>query len=252
MIRASRRMRARRIERNKMIIISTFVAFAILFTCFGLYVSDYYHADTVAIDAFVPDVNIEERVLTDGSVAYIPDVCVAGVIFYPGGKVESDAYIPLMRALAKEGVLAVLVEMPFNLAVLKETAANGIKEQLFWVDNWYMAGHSLGGSMAASYASKNADSYKGVILLGAYSSKNLSESGLKALSIYGSLDTVLTKETYNNSKSNLPADFTETVIEGGNHSGFGMYGLQDGDTEATITNVAQITETAKIIAEFVK
>lgn len=252
MMRVSRRMKARREERNHMIIISTFVAFAILFTCFGIYVTDYYHADSAAIDAFVPEVEIEERVLTDGSVAYIPDVCVAGVIFYPGGKVESAAYIPLMRALAEQGVLAVLVEVPFNLAVLKETAANGIKEQLFWVDNWYMAGHSLGGNVAASYASKNTEGYKGVILLGAYSSKNLSASKLKALSIYGSLDTVLTKETYNNSKVNLPADFTEVVIEGGNHSGFGMYGLQKGDTEATITNVAQIVETAKIIADFVK
>jgi hypothetical protein len=252
MIRVSRRMRAIRQERNHMILVSTLVAFAILFTCFGIYVNDCYHADTAAVDAFVTEANIEERVLTDGSVAYIPDVCVAGVIFYPGGKVEAAAYIPLMRALAEQGILAVLVEMPFNLAVLKQSAANGIKEQLFWVDNWYMAGHSLGGSMAASYAAKNASGYKGVILLGAYSTKNLSESGLKALSIYGSLDTVLTMEKYNSSKVNLPADFTEAVIEGGNHSGFGMYGLQDGDTEATITNAAQINETAKIIAEFVK
>ena len=252
MIRVSRRMRAVRQERNKMIIVSTLVAFAILFTCFAIYVNDCYHADTAAVDAFVTEANIEERVLTDGSVAYIPDVCVAGVIFYPGGKVETAAYIPLMRAFAEQGILAVLVEMPFNLAVLKQSAADGIKEQLFWVDSWYMAGHSLGGSMAASYASKNADSYKGVILLGAYSTKDLSGSGLKVASIYGSLDTVLTMEKYKSYKSNLPADFTETVIEGGNHSGFGMYGLQDGDTEATITNVTQINETAKIIAEFVK
>ena len=252
MIRVSRRMRARRQERNRMIIVSTLVAFAILFTCFGIYVNDYYRADTAAIDAYVPEVKIEERVLKGGAVAYIPDECIAGVIFYPGGKVDSAAYVPLMRALAKEGILAVLVEMPFNLAVLKKGAANGIKEQLFWVDNWYMAGHSLGGSMAADYAADNKDDYKGLILLGAYSSKNLTESGLKVASIYGSLDTVMNRENYANCKGNLPTDCTEVVIEGGNHSGFGMYGLQDGDTEATVNNVVQIEETARLIADFVK
>jgi hypothetical protein len=235
-----------------MILVSTLVAFAILFTCFGIYVNDYYRADTAAIDAYVPEVNIEERELKGGAVAYIPDECIAGVIFYPGGKVDPTAYVPLMRALAKEGILAVLVEMPFNLAVLKKSAANGIKDQLFWVDNWYMAGHSLGGSMAAAYAADNKDDYKGVILLGAYSSKNLSESGLKVASIYGSLDTVMSKENYANCKDNLPADFTEVVIDGGNHSGIGMYGLQHGDTEAAITSIAQIEQTARLIAEFVK
>ncbi len=252
MMKVSRRIRARRQARNHMIIISTLVAFAILFACFGIYVNDYYRADTAAIDAYVPEVKIEERELKGGAVAYIPDECIAGVIFYPGGKVEAAAYVPLMRALAKEGILAVLVEMPFNLAVLKKTAANGMKDQLFWVDNWYMAGHSLGGSMAAAYAADNKDDYKGVILLGAYSSKNLSNSGLKVASIYGSLDTVMNKDNYVGSMGNLPADLTETIIEGGNHSGFGMYGLQEGDTEATITGVAQIEETARLIAEFVK
>ena len=252
MMKVSRRMRERRQERNKMIIVSTFVAFALLFTCFGIYVNKYYPADLEAIDAYVPEANIEERVLKDGSVAYIPDECIAGIIFYPGGKVEHTAYVPLMRALAEQGILSVLVEMPFNLAVLKQSAANGIKEQLFWVDNWYMAGHSLGGNMAASYVAGRAKEYNGLILLGSYASKDLTSSGLKVASIYGSLDTIIDMDNYQSGKSYLPEGYSEFVIEGGNHSGFGMYGLQDGDTEATMSNLAQIKETAKIIAEFVK
>ena len=249
MIRVSRRMRARRQERNRMIIVSTLVAFAILFTCFGIYVNDYYRADTAAIDAYVPEVKIEERVLKGGAVAYIPDECIAGVIFYPGGKVDSAAYVPLMRALAKEGILAVLVEMPFNLAVLKKGAANGIKEQLFWVDNWYMAGHSLGGSMAASCASNHADIFKGVVLLAAYSTNDITD--LEVLSVYGSMDGVMNKNNYNKNKDNLPDSFIEYEIKGGNHAFFGMYGEQDGDGKAIITNSTQITMTADAIAKFI-
>jgi hypothetical protein len=46
-------------------------------------------------------------------------------------------------------------------------------------------------------------------------------------------------------------NFTEQVIEGGNHAYFGMYGEQKGDGAATITNLEQITTTANYIIEFI-
>lgn len=52
-----------------------------------------------------------------------PEDPVAGFIFYPGGKVEYTAYSPLMLALAEQNILCVLLEMPFNLAVLDSSAA---------------------------------------------------------------------------------------------------------------------------------
>ena len=106
--------------------------------------------------------------------------------------------------------------------------------------------------MAASYASKNTDRFEGVILLGSYTNKNLTESGLRVLSIYGSLDSVLNLQKYNDCKSNLPSDLKEIVIEGGNHSGFAMYGLQSGDTKSLISNEEQISRTADLIADFTK
>lgn len=216
-----------------------------------LYASDYYRADAEMIGAFLPEASIEKRELSDGSIAYIPDEYNAGVIFYPGGKVDYTAYEPLMNALAEKGILAVLVKMPLNLAVLKSGAAKGIPEELPMVESWYMAGHSLGGSMAASYISKNADKFDGLILLASYSTADLKGSGVKVASIYGSLDGVMNREKYEEYKSNLPADLYETVIQGGNHAGFGMYGEQRNDGISTITSVSQITLTADIIAEFV-
>ena len=142
----------------KKIILYILLTVAILFGGFYIYVSDYYRTDTEAVEAFSPATVIEERHL-DGGVAYVPEDASAGVIFYPGGKVEYTAYEPLMVALAERGILAVLVKMPFNLAVLKQNAADGIREQFDGIDSWYMAGHSLGGSMAASYISKNTEDF---------------------------------------------------------------------------------------------
>ncbi len=83
----------------------------------------------------------------------------AGLIFYPGGKVEYTAYQPLMAACAERDILCVLVEMPFNLAVFDINAADGIQEQYPEVGHWYIGGHSLGGSMAASYLSKHTEKF---------------------------------------------------------------------------------------------
>ena len=44
----------------------------------------------------------------------------------------------------------------------------------------------------------------------------------------------------------------EFIIEGGNHSNFGMYGFQKGDGKASITNIEQIEITANKIDEIIK
>ena len=47
-----------------------------------------------------------------------------GFIFYPGGRVPEEAYAPLGKGLAEAGYLAVLVPMPFDLAILAPHAAD--------------------------------------------------------------------------------------------------------------------------------
>ena len=105
--------------------------------------------------------------------------------------------------------------------------------------------------MAASYLEKNAEDYEGLILLGSYSTADLSATDLDVLSVYGSEDKVMNHEKYDENKSNLPDGFTETIIDGGCHAYFGMYGAQDGDGIATITNEEQIYRTADEIAELI-
>ena len=172
------------------------------------------------------------------------------MIFYPGGKVEYTAYAPLMRALADSGVLGVLVRMPLNLAVLDMNAADGIPEQYPQIRHWYIGGHSLGGSMAASHAAKSTSTYDGLILLASYSTGDLSTSGIPVISIYGSEDGVLNMEKYAGYRRNLPAAFEEHIIEGGCHAGFGSYGPQDGDGVPTMTGEEQIAETVRLLTGF--
>ena len=187
----------------------------------------------------------------ENQIVLAPEEAKAGLIFYPGGKVEADAYIPLMIACAQQDIFCVIAEMPFYLAVFDKDAAADIIKEYPEIESWYIAGHSLGGSMAASYAAENANSFDGIILLGSYSTADLSETELDVLSIYGSEDGILNKKNYDKYKSNLPEDFSEFVIKGGNHAFYGVYGTQKGDGKATVTNEEQIKITAEKITEFI-
>ena len=241
-------------NKKKFLIISASVviAIALLFGACAIYLADYYHADEGAIPVFAPEEEITVSTLDDGNVVFEPQNATVGFIFYPGGKVEANAYQPLMAELARKGVLCVLVEMPFNLAVFDINAAEGIQEQYPEIEDWYIGGHSLGGSMAASYLADHVDEYEGLILLGSYSTADLSDTDLDVLSIFGSEDKVLNREKYDENKSNLPKDFTEVVIDGGCHAYFGMYGAQDGDGTPTISNHEQIGLTVDNIISLFK
>jgi len=229
---------------------SVVLALALVVGGCALYVADYYRADLGAIEAFAAACNVTETVVADGVIAYGEADAEVGLIFYPGGKVEYSAYEPLMMALAARGVLCILVEMPFHLAVLDVNAADGLPEAFPQTDRWYIGGHSLGGSMAASYAAEHTEEFAGVVLLGAYATADLSASSLSVLSLYGSEDTVMNREKYEKYKKNLPANLTETVLEGGCHAYFGMYGRQKGDGEPAMSAEEQICASAEHMANF--
>ncbi len=242
------------IFKNKKIVIwisSIFLSISILVGGLSIYASDYYRADTTAIKEFGLDGAIAQREIKKGITAYGKEDADYGIIFYPGGKVEHTAYVPLMRQLASKGALCILIEMPFKLAVLGANKADDIREEFPNVSRWYMSGHSLGGAMASSYVEKNASEFEGLILLGAYSTKDLSATSLRVLSIYGSEDKVMNMEKYEECKANLPANAYDIKLKGGCHAYFGMYGEQEGDGTATITNAEQIRKTSDRITNFI-
>ena len=170
------------------------------------------------------------------------------MIFYPGAKVEYTAYVPLFFELAEQGVDCFLVEMPCNLAILGQNKAAGILKDYDY-NQWYMAGHSLGGAMAASFSSEHLDEVDGLILLAAYPTKSLVKEDFTVVSVYGSEDRVVNMEKLEAGREYMPEDYTEICIDGGNHAWFGNYGKQDGDGAATISREEQQAQTVKAILE---
>lgn len=234
--------------KRKIALIAAIAAVLALVLGCGAYVSDYYRADEAAAAALAGSGTVEVR-QEAGLTVFAPAEPAAGFIFYPGGKVEYTAYAPLMLALAERDVLCLLVEMPLNLAVLDVNAAEGLRERFPEVERWYIGGHSLGGSMAASFAAKQGD-FAGLALLAAYSTADLSAGEMEVISLYGTGDGVLNREKYESYRANLPQDTVEVVIQGGNHAQFGSYGPQEGDGAAQISGAEQVRCTVEALAEF--
>ena len=243
-------MNNKRKSKKKRKLIPLIIIAAVIISC-AVYLSDYYRADAAASKAMESDA-VAEVEDTKNAVYFIPDEIKAGFIFYPGGKVQAEAYAPLMKSCAKEGILCIIEKMPFNLAVLRPNAADGAEEKFPEIESWYIGGHSLGGVMAARYVTNHTEQYNGMILLASYSTSDLSNTGLNVLSVYGSEDGVLNMEKYAENKKNLPNDLNEQLINGGCHAYFGSYGKQKGDNEPQITNEEQVDITAEIIGEFIE
>lgn len=224
----------------------------LLCAVFGIYVSHYYHANNTAVEATFSDSTVTVIQKNDDCMVFTPKEPERGLVFYPGGKVEYTAYAPLMKALAAEGFFCVLVKMPFNLAVFDVNAADDVIEEYTHIDEWYIGGHSLGGSMAASYAANNNNKLEGLILLGSYSTEDLNDKGLTVFEIHASEDEIWMPddvEKYKEYKGNLPSDTFNISIEGGCHAYFGSYGKQEGDGTPTISPEEQIRQTVEFITE---
>lgn len=239
-------------KRTKIILSVCLTVLLIIGACGYAYVSDYCRADETALTAMSSQLADQVQVEQDGNVIwFVPEKTTAGLIFYPGGKVEHTAYAPLLRACAKERILCALVQMPGNLAVLDVNAADGLQQKHPEVTTWYIAGHSLGGAMAADYAAAHWPDYDGLILLAAYSTKDLTQTPLRVLSVYGSEDGVMNRESYTKNWENLPINTMEVILDGGCHAQFGSYGPQNGDGIPTISGEEQIRQTVEAVTAFI-
>ena len=212
----------------------------------GIYFSIHYSADEKAL-ALLNDKNateIDKAYFIDG------DGEDTALIFYPGAKVDSEAYLPLMKRLADSGIDCFIVKPPLRFALFDINAADRIIEKYSY-KHVFVSGHSMGGVAASSYASKNPDKVDGVVLLAAYPNSEISDD-ISLISVYGSEDKVLDRDAYKNAAPNFPKSFKEVIIKGGNHAYFGNYVEQSGDGEANITRDEQQKQTADAITEYIK
>lgn len=210
----------------------------ILAGAFFWYVSDYYRAEAVALAVMGQDSGISQQDgLTILSPSYPTDTAI---IFYPGAKVEAEAYLSLLDQIRQTGVTCMLVHMPFRMAIFDADAAEEVTARFPEIQHWYIAGHSMGGAMASKFASDHPDLVDGLILMGAYIYGDYPEEN--TLTIYGSLNQSVEDHI----------DYTENIVEiqGGNHAQFGNYGPQKGDPPATISAEEQQRQTVEAIAAF--
>lgn len=215
-----------------------------------IYVNDYYHADPFAGQYLQSGAAV--TVTQEDNIVFLDGAGTEhAMIFYPGAKVEYTAYVPLFYQLAEQGIDCFVVKMPGNLAILGMNKAEDIMRK-YGYENWYLSGHSLGGAMAANFAAEHAEELAGLVLLAAYPTKDLSETGLAVLSVYGSEDKVLNAEKLEEGRDLMPDSYTELCIEGGNHAWFAYYGEQEGDGTAVISREEQQKQTIKAILELLQ
>lgn len=178
------------------------------------------------------------------------------IIIYPGALVESASYAFLAQRLQETGYNVYLISSPLHLPVLDSQAALKImEEKKIPSRKVVLVGHSLGGVVAAQNAEdilSRGDQLAGLVLLASYpaDSTDLSQSDLPVLSITADQDKIIKMDRYSESKNRLPQKTDYQVIKGGNHSGFGLYGQQKGDGQATISNLEQQDEIVKRMREF--
>ncbi len=168
-----------------------------------------------------------------------------GLIVYPGARVLPAAYGPLAQRIAAQGYLVVVASMPLNLAVLDIDAANPIMADHPEVTRWAIAGHSLGGAMAAQYVGTPPGVMRGLALWAAYPPGDISASGVAATSIFGTLDAGAAQMSSPDTRRKLPPYTVFVPIAGGNHEQMGWYTGQPNDPPATISRDDQQGQVAE-------
>ncbi len=197
-------------------------------------------------------------------------VSTTGLLFYPGGLVDNHVYNELLAQFSlASGIKTVVVKMPANLAVFDINAGLNTISNYPEITNWVIAGHSLGGSMAASTVKNNPEIYSGLIFMDSYPADggSLKDWSGAILSLFSSIEKISDPERMEKSLDLIPPatwlsedsriyPLEKTnysvlhQINGGSHSYFGTYGPQDGDYPPAVPRENFHAEVVDYMLEF--
>lgn len=177
------------------------------------------------------------------------------LIFYPGGRVNPEAYFWFGEKMAERDYLVAVVDFPFNLGVLAPNRARAVHRFLLeegwsWEGDPIIGGHSLGGAMSARFADNNP--VGGLFLWAAYPPSwiDLTNVEFPVLVLMAENDGLATTQDVEKGIAQLPVQTRVYLIQGGIHSFFGRYGLQRGDGEPEITREEQETQIFEVMIGF--
>lgn len=180
-----------------------------------------------------------------------------GLLFICGSGVAAEAYGPLLRPIAEAGFPVHVVRLPYRFAPLdshKKQALERVRAVMASepaVKAWVVAGHSLGGALAARMARNEAESISALVLIGTTHPKDFDLSSLRipVTKVYASNDGIAPVDRVMANRALLPKQTRWVEIRGGNHSQFGRYGHQLFDGKATIPRGEQEATTRRVLLE---
>lgn len=216
------------------------------------YFSMPYHGSTSSVQQVVDDPNV--TVTTEAGVHVLSPAdttSTVGFVFYPGGRVAPDAYYqPFAPVVTRTNVTVFIPKMPLNIGLLDTDAIERIQAQHPGITTWFIGGHSLGGVSACQYA--NGGAVDGLVLFASYCSGDVSDESFAVLSVTGGADTVLNTANYQEAKTRLPPRTTTAHIEGMNHSQFGSYRGQRGDSPASLSYEEAHQQLADVLVSWLR
>lgn len=188
----------------------------------------------------------------------VKPVAKTALIFICGSGISAHAYAPLLRPIAEAGYPVFVIKLPWRFAPLGSHKDDVVARASSLIANhsddtghWVIAGHSLGGALAARVAQGVGASMAALVLIGTTHPKadDLSTLGAAVTKIYATHDGIAPVDRVLANKPLLPAHTDWVEIEGGNHSQFGHYGHQLFDGTASISREAQQAATRAAILE---
>ncbi len=149
----------------------------------------------------------------------------AGIVFYQGGRCDPLAYGAVLQPLAAAGFPVFVPRMPLRMAVLGANKVAGVMAANPRITKWFIGGHSMGGAMAAGFASKRPEDLSGLFLLGSYAAgmHAMPDSPLPVLFVHGTEDDQVRSEEVAAQPQRLPPNTRFVEIDGGDHYQFGSF-----------------------------
>lgn len=233
-----------RIQRKHLRI--AWVTFGILFIVWQFWT---YQARGVPEEAYASVGRITYTETDDLMSFTVQDTRHPQLIFFPGGGVDPDAYIPLARRLAENGFTIHIVRMPYRMSTL---GYEKIIELFDWVNGEYiLGGHSQGAKMAATFAFEHPGMIDGLFLLGTTHPRDfsLANQSIRTVKITAEHDGYASVSEVVENITLMPMSSSFYTIEGGNHSRFGHMGHLLMDGTATISREVQQARVADILTD---